>query len=102
MKIDRQKLEITMKKLDDLSFMVGDWHVFNMAMYMYMRYGEIDERLTDEHLEKIDRVLTNSETFFDEYINQDVEEIMDETYLLTDKELDDLADELRNCGFDVK
>ena len=89
MKINKENVKRAMKMMDNISTMVNGSEM-EMAIFMWARYGELLG--TDEQLEKINDVSNDSETLFDEYLLQDVEDIFNEDVELTDDEVVTLND----------
>lgn len=77
MTIKKENVEKAIKKLDDLSFMVGDWRTMELALFIWQRYGTdfVSELAhAEETLEKMSLILENHETLFDEYLLEEIED----------------------------
>lgn len=77
--MDRVKIENIINKLDDISQRNYD-DDFNLAVYLYIRYGifKFKNYICDDELEEINRVLKHHSTMFDENINDEVIDILDD------------------------
>lgn len=52
-------------------------NVFEVAIYLYMRYGEIPLELDDDKiLEKVQNIIKNKDTLFNEEINNKIENLI--------------------------
>lgn len=74
-KIDRENVKRIIKMLDDLSLMIGDYHETQTALFIWQRYGDVGG-IDEDQLNKINEILDNHETLFDEWLLEDVEEIV--------------------------
>lgn len=74
-KIEKAKVEKAMEMLDNLAFMVNNWHEMQVALFMWQRYGSLEET-TEEDLEKISDILDNCDSIFDFYLIEEVEKIV--------------------------
>lgn len=75
MEIRREDVEKVIKELDNLSFMVNNYHTMQLGMFIWQRYG-IVRGITEENLIEIDKILDSHETLYDEYLLEDVEDII--------------------------
>lgn len=73
--IEKAKVEKAMEMLDNLAFMVNNWHEMQLALFMWQRYGSLEET-TEEDLKKISDILDNCDSIFDFYLIEEVEEIV--------------------------
>lgn len=75
----REMIEETIKdleKIEEKYYNAYNGNIFEMAVYFYVRYGELPAEIIDEEdLNKISRILKKSNTLMNEDIN---ENIMDE------------------------
>ena len=74
-KIDRENVKRIIKMLDDLSLMIGNYHEMQTALFVWERYGSVCG-IDEDQLNKINEILDNHETLFDEWLLEDVEEIV--------------------------
>ena len=74
-KIEKAKIKKAMEMLDSLAFMVNNWHEMQIALFMWQRYGSLEET-TEEDLEKISDILDNCDSIFDFYLIEEVEKIV--------------------------
>lgn len=75
MEIRREKVEKVIKELDNLSFMVNNYHTMQLGMFIWQRYGSL-RGITEENLKEIDKVLSSHETLYDWGLLEDVEDIV--------------------------
>lgn len=77
--MDRVKIEKIMNELDNISQKNYDAD-FNLAVYLYVRYGmyEFDNYICDDELNEINKTLKRHSTLFDEEINEDVRIILND------------------------
>lgn len=75
--MDRKRIEKIINELDNISQKNFD-NEFNLAIYIYVRYGlfEFNNYICDDELEKINQVLKQHSTIFDEDINDNVQMIL--------------------------
>lgn len=75
--MDRKRIEKIINELDNISQKNFD-DEFNLAIYIYVRYGlfEFNNYICDDELEKINQVLKQHSTIFDEDINDNVQMIL--------------------------
>lgn len=75
----RDMIEETIKKLEDLEndyYNAFEGNVFETAIYLYMRYGEIPMELESENkLEKVSKCLRKADSLFDESINNEIQNL---------------------------
>ena len=75
----KDMVEDTLKKLQTLEeeyYNAYNGRVFELSVYLYMRYGEIPLELYDK-LEEVEKILKRANSLFDESINTLVEDIID-------------------------
>jgi hypothetical protein len=89
MEINKENIKKAIDMLDNVSKMVN-YREMEMAVFMWCRYGELLG--TEEQLKKINKILEDSETLFDDYILQDVEDVFNEDVELSDDEIVTLSD----------
>lgn len=81
--MDRSKIDKIINEFDNISQKNYD-NDFNLAMYIYIRYGlhHFNNYICDDELIEINRVLKRHSTLFDEDINDEVRIILndDEDY----------------------
>ena len=84
--MDRSKIEKIINEIDDISQKNYD-DDFNLAMYIYIRYGkfEFDNYICNDELEKVNEVLKRYDSIFNEDLN-------DETRLILNDDEDDEED----------
>lgn len=77
--MDRVKIEKIINEMDNISKRYND-DDFNLAMYIYIRYGlhHFKYYINDDELEEINKVLKRHCTLFDEDLNDDVSFILNE------------------------
>lgn len=77
--MDRVKIEKIINELDNISQKNYD-DDFNLAMYIYVRYGlhQFNNYICDDELEEINKVLKRHSTLFDEDINDEVRLILND------------------------
>lgn len=75
--MDRNRIEKIINELDNISQKNYD-DDFNLAMYIYVRYGlhHFKYYINDDELEEIKKVLKRHSTLFDDDINDDVRMIL--------------------------
>ena len=75
--MDRKRIENIMNKLQDISD-TSFADEFNVAVYIFMRLGKcnFDNYICDDELNKINNILENHETMFDEDVNDEVRMIL--------------------------
>lgn len=85
--MDRKKIEKIINEIDNISEKNCD-DDFNLAMYIYIRYGlhHFKYYINDDELEEINKVLKRYSTLFDEDLNDDV------SFILNEDEEDDEED----------
>lgn len=74
MRIEREKVKKAMEMLDNLAFMVNNWHEMQLALFMWERYGSLE--VTQEDLEKIDEILDNYDSLFDFNLIEEVQDVV--------------------------
>lgn len=74
-KIEKAKVEKAMEMLDNLAFMVNNWHEMQLALFMWERYGSL-AGVTQEDLEKIDEILDNYDSLFDFNLIEEVHDVI--------------------------
>lgn len=68
--------------LDEKNYNAFEGNIFEVATYLYLRYGELPYELLDEDkLEKVGKIIKKQDTLFNGEINYDVEELMEEKTL---------------------
>lgn len=77
--MDRNKIEKIINEIDNISQKNYD-DDFNLAMYLYVRYGlhHFKYYIDDNELEEINKVLKRHSTLFDEDINDEVRLILND------------------------
>lgn len=75
MRIEREKVKKAMEMLDNLAFMVNNWHEMQLALFMWERYGSL-VGVTQEDLEKIDEILDNYDSLFDFNLIEEVQDVV--------------------------
>lgn len=77
--MNRAKIEKIINEIDNISEKNCD-DDFNLAMYLYIRYGlhHFKYYINDDELEEINKVLKRYSTLFDEDLNDDVSCILNE------------------------
>lgn len=75
--MNRQKIEKIVEDLNNYYKSVRNYHEFQTALVMWWRYGDT-MGLTDEQLERVDRAIDSNETILDEYLREQLDEIVDE------------------------
>lgn len=73
--IEKAKVEKAMEMLDNLAFMVNNWHEMQLALFMWERYGSL-VGVTQEDLEKIDEILDNYDSLFDFNLIEEVQDVV--------------------------
>lgn len=73
--MEKAKVKKTMEMLDGLEFMVNNWHEMQVALFMWQRYGSLEET-TEEDLKEIGHILDNYDSVFDLYLIEEVEKIV--------------------------
>lgn len=75
--MDRKRIEKIINDLDNMSQKNYN-DDFNLAIYIYIRYGlfEFNNYICDDELEKINKILKQHSTIFDEDINDEVKMIL--------------------------
>lgn len=75
--MDRKRIEKIINDLDNISQKNYN-DDFNLAIYIYIRYGlwEFNNYICDDELEKINKVLKQHSTIFNEDINDEVKMIL--------------------------
>lgn len=78
--MERKKIETIINKLDDIAE-TCDNDSFNLALYIYTRYGmfEFNNYICDDGLIEINKVLKRHSTIFDGEINDEVSMILNDT-----------------------
>lgn len=81
MKWQLQKLMVCLGDLASFSSELDNHthRLFELAMFMFMRYGDFDWEVTQEQLEKVSDILHRHETLFDEELLREVENILDDS-----------------------
>lgn len=73
-------IEDTIKKLKDveeLYYNAFEGDIFEIAVYLYLRYGELPYELdNEEKIYKLGNILRRCDSLFDESLNDKVEELM--------------------------
>lgn len=77
--MDRARIENIINEIDNISQKNYD-DDFILAVYIYVRYGlfEFNNYICDDELEKINKVLKQHITIFDENINDEVKMILND------------------------
>ena len=77
--MDRAKIEKIINELDNISQKNYD-DDFNLAMYIYVRYGlhHFKYYINDDELKEINKVLKIHNTIFDEDVNDEVRIILND------------------------
>lgn len=77
--MDRKKIENIINELDNISQKNSDEN-FNLAMYLYVRYGlhHFKYYINDDELEEINKILKRHCTLFDEDINDEVRLVLND------------------------
>lgn len=77
--MDRVKIEKIINEIDNISQKNCD-DDFNLALYIYVRYGlfEFNNYICDDELIEINKVLKRHSTLFDENINDEVRMILND------------------------
>lgn len=75
--MDRKRIEKIINDLDNISQKNYN-DDFTLAIYIYVRYGlwEFNNYICDDELEKINKVLKQHSTIFNEDINDEVKTIL--------------------------
>ena len=75
--MDRKRIEKIKNDLDNISQKNYNDN-FTLAIYIYVRYGlfEFNNYICDDELEKINKILKQHSTIFDEDINDEVKMIL--------------------------
>ena len=75
--MDRKRIEKIINDLDNISQKNYN-DDFNLAIYIYIRYGlwEFNNYICDDELEKINKILKQHSTIFNEDINDEVKMIL--------------------------
>lgn len=75
--MDRKRIEKIINDLDNISQKNYN-DDFTLAIYIYVRYGlfEFNNYICDDELEKINKILKQHSTIFDEDINDEVKMIL--------------------------
>ena len=75
--MERKRIEKIINKLDDI-YQTSYDDEFNVALYVFVRYGlfEFNNYICDDELEKINKILKQHSTIFDEDINDEVKMIL--------------------------
>lgn len=75
--MDRKRIEKIINEIDNISQKNFD-DEFNLAVYIYVRYGlfEFNNYIGDDELIEINKVLKRYSTIFNENINDDVRMIL--------------------------
>lgn len=76
--MDIENVEFLMKIFDVLSNHYSDYNNFNLAMYIYMRYGirTFNDYKETGKIEKINKELKKHHTLFDEELNYEIDTIL--------------------------
>lgn len=79
LKMDRSKIDKIINEIDNILQKNCD-DDFNLAMYLYVRYGlhHFKYYIDDNELEEINKVLKRHSTLFDEDINDEVRLILND------------------------
>lgn len=75
MEIRREEVEKVIKELDNLSFMVNNYHTMQLGMFIWRRYGSL-RGITEENLKETDKILDSHETLYDWGLLEDIEDII--------------------------
>lgn len=70
-----EKLFKELEELDNKYNNISNINIFELAIYLYIRYGEIPVELYDK-LEELGRYFNNKESIFCADINYDIEDII--------------------------
>lgn len=70
-----EKLFKELEELDNKYNNISNTNVFELAIYLYIRYGEIPVELYDK-LEELGKYFNNKENIFCEDINYNIEDII--------------------------
>ncbi len=75
--MDRKRIEKIINDLDNI-LQKNYNDDFNLAIYIYVRFGlwEFNNYICDDELEKINKILKQHSTIFDEDINDEVKMIL--------------------------
>lgn len=79
MNIDRSKIEKIINEIDNTYQKYSD-DEFNLAMYLYIRYGlhQFNNYICDDELEEINKILKRYDSLFNEDLNDDISLILNE------------------------
>lgn len=77
--MDRKRIEKIINEIDNISQKNCD-DDFNLAMYLYVRYGlhHFNNYICDDELIEINKVLKRHSTLFDEDLNDDIRLILND------------------------
>jgi hypothetical protein len=77
--MDRKRIEKIINEIDNISQKNCD-DDFNLAMYLYVRYGlhHFKYYINDDELIEINKVLKRHSTLFDEDLNDDIRLILND------------------------
>lgn len=77
--MNRERIEKIITELDDISKKYCD-DDFNLAVYIYIRYGlhHFNNYISNDELVEINKILRRSCTLFNEDINDEVAEILND------------------------
>lgn len=81
MELDRTFItEVTIKQLkevENLFYNAFEGNMFEIAVYLYLRYGELPYELdNEEKIYKLGTILKRCDSLFNEVLNDKVEELM--------------------------
>ena len=81
MELDRKFVtEVTieaLKEIENIFYNAFEGNIFEIAVYLYLRYGELPEELcNEEKLYKLGTILKRCDSLFSEILNDKVEELI--------------------------
>ena len=81
MSLDRKfMIEETIKQLkevENIFYNAFEGNIFEIAVYLYLRYGELPQELdNEEKIYKLGIILKRCDSLFNEVLNDEVEELM--------------------------
>lgn len=65
------------KNVEELYYNAFEGNIFEIAVYLYLRYGELPQELdNEEKVYKLGNILRRCDSLFSEILNDKVEELM--------------------------
>lgn len=66
-----------LKNIEEYYYNAFEGNIFEIATYLYLRYGELPVELeNDSSLENISRLLSKQETLFSSSLNEEIEDLI--------------------------